>query len=153
MSGGKFDYVQNRLDDPANEIEARILFNHKTRAEAHKMICEAEDQEDLTLYYTLYSVREYIDFWRKEPLSGRLPEVWDSDEHGFRIATNQEILEHNAEHVFDFDDEEVEIFRRGAKAVKTAQVYLQRIDWFLSGDDGDESFKKRLAEELAEIEK
>ena len=38
------------------------------------------------------------------------------------------------------------------KALKIAAVYVQRIDWFLSGDDGEESFLERLKEELNELE-
>ena len=33
-----------------------------------------------------------------------------------------------------------------------AAIYAQRIDWLLSGDDGEESFKRRLKEELDELE-
>jgi hypothetical protein len=34
------------------------------------------------------------------------------------------------------------------KALEIAHIYAQRIDWYLSGDDGDESFLERLNEEL-----
>ena len=44
-----------------------------------------------------------------------------------------------------------EIFIEAVKALKTAYVYAQRIDWFLSGDDGEESFLKRLEDELKEL--
>lgn len=43
-------------------------------------------------------------------------------------------------------------FRRGLQALRTAQVYAQRIDWLVSGDDGEDSFHKRLAEDLRAIE-
>jgi len=39
------------------------------------------------------------------------------------------------------------------KVLKVASVYAQRIDWLLSGDDGEESFLKRLKEELGQLEK
>lgn len=44
-----------------------------------------------------------------------------------------------------------EVIQRMKEAVyylKKAHIYAQRIDWFLSGDDGEESFHKRLKEEL-----
>lgn len=41
-----------------------------------------------------------------------------------------------------------ESFREGIKHLKLAYVYAQRIDWFLSGDDGEDSFRRRLKEEL-----
>lgn len=34
------------------------------------------------------------------------------------------------------------------KQLKIAAVYAQRVDWFLSGDDGEESFIERLEEDL-----
>jgi hypothetical protein len=32
-----------------------------------------------------------------------------------------------------------------------AQVYAHRVDWLLSGDDGEESFLRRLAEDLKNL--
>jgi hypothetical protein len=37
-------------------------------------------------------------------------------------------------------------------ALKIASVYAHRADWFLSGDDGEESFCRRLDEELDALE-
>jgi hypothetical protein len=42
-------------------------------------------------------------------------------------------------------------FKEGIKFMKLAEVYAQRIDWFLSGDDGEDSFRKRLNEDLKEL--
>jgi hypothetical protein len=39
-------------------------------------------------------------------------------------------------------------FRTAIIALRIAQIYTQRIDWFLSGDDGEENFHRRLAEEI-----
>ena len=44
--------------------------------------------------------------------------------------------------------ETIREFRKGLKKIKEAYVYIQRIDWLLSGDDGEETFHKRLKEEL-----
>jgi len=35
--------------------------------------------------------------------------------------------------------------------LKMAHLYTQRIDWFLSGDDGENSFYERLEEELKKM--
>lgn len=48
-------------------------------------------------------------------------------------------------------DDVINIFKDGVKALRIAAIYAQRIDWFLAGDDGEESFKRLLTEELAEI--
>ncbi len=45
-----------------------------------------------------------------------------------------------------------EKMKEAVKQLRIAAIYAQRIDWFLSGDDGNESFIKRLSEELKEIE-
>ena len=36
--------------------------------------------------------------------------------------------------------------------IRKAYVYVNRIDWYLSGDDGEDSFLSRLDEELRELE-
>ena len=41
-----------------------------------------------------------------------------------------------------------EKLREAVKQLKIAAVYAQRVDWFLSGDDGEESFIERLEEDL-----
>lgn len=41
-----------------------------------------------------------------------------------------------------------EKMREAIKQLKIASVYVKRIDWFLSGDDGEESFLKRLQDDL-----
>lgn len=44
--------------------------------------------------------------------------------------------------------EVVDRFREAVKALRIAQIYAQRIDYLVSGDDGEDSFMKRLDEEL-----
>lgn len=39
----------------------------------------------------------------------------------------------------------------GVQALRVASVYAQRIDWLLSGDDGENTFHERLKEDLYEI--
>lgn len=53
----------------------------------------------------------------------------------------------------EYPDEVIEEFKKGLTYLKIACVYVQRIDWLVSGDDGEESFFKRLEEELNEINK
>lgn len=44
-----------------------------------------------------------------------------------------------------------EKFKEAIKILKQAEIYIQRIDWYLSGDDGEKSFIERLEEELKEL--
>jgi hypothetical protein len=54
---------------------------------------------------------------------------------------------------YKYHDEVIEKFKEGMKALRVAAVYAQRIDWLISGDDGEESFLERLKEELGQLEK
>jgi hypothetical protein len=54
---------------------------------------------------------------------------------------------------YKYPDEVIEKMKEGIEVLKRAQIYAQRIDWLLSGDDGEESFLKRLEEDLNELEK
>ncbi len=54
---------------------------------------------------------------------------------------------------YKYPDEVIERFKEGMKVLRVAAVYAQRIDWLISGDDGEESFLERLKEELGQLEK
>jgi len=41
--------------------------------------------------------------------------------------------------------------RNAVKILRQAAVYAHRVDWYLAGDDGSESFIKRLKEDLSKI--
>ena len=50
-----------------------------------------------------------------------------------------------------YTPETIAEFEVAVKALKLAYVYAQRIDWLLSGDDGEDSFHKRLQAQLKEL--
>jgi hypothetical protein len=50
-----------------------------------------------------------------------------------------------------FSPETIAEFEKAVKALKLTYVYAQRIDWLLSGDDGEDSFHKRLQAQLKEL--
>lgn len=54
---------------------------------------------------------------------------------------------------YKYPDEVIKEFERGYYILRLAEIYAQRIDWLLSGDDGDESFIERLAEEKEILKK
>jgi len=37
------------------------------------------------------------------------------------------------------------------KNIKIAQIYIQRVDWYICGDDGEEAFKTRLEKDLSNV--
>ena len=60
---------------------------------------------------------------------------WGFDEHSY----------------YEYPPHIIEEFKNAVKYLKIAQVYAQRVDWLVSGDDGEESFITRLAEDLKEL--
>jgi hypothetical protein len=50
----------------------------------------------------------------------------------------------------EYSNEIIEEFKKAYTIVKKAQIYIQRLDWLLSGDDGDDNFLRRLKEDLNE---
>lgn len=54
-------------------------------------------------------------------------------------------------HKDTFQKSVVQEMNRGLYILRLAEVYAQRIDYLLSGDDGEESFIRRLKTEVAEV--
>lgn len=52
---------------------------------------------------------------------------------------------------YKYPDEVIEQFKIAVQKLKEAEVYAHRVDWLLSGDDGEESFLKRLRGDLLKI--
>ena len=59
------------------------------------------------------------------------------------------IIEEPEDH--GLDEEAVAHVQMGIKLLLAAGIYLQRIDWLVSGDDSLEAFKQRLREDLEGI--
>lgn len=47
-----------------------------------------------------------------------------------------------------YSEETLEQFRIAERKLREAYIYVQRIDWLLSGDDGEDTFHKRLKKDL-----
>jgi hypothetical protein len=54
---------------------------------------------------------------------------------------------------YEYPPEVIQKFKEAVLSLRVAQVYAQRVDWLVSGDDGEESFMRRLDEDLKDIEK
>lgn len=82
-------------------------------------------------------IEEYLkDFW--EPLSKK-EEAW--------VRRNKRTLPNR----YGYSKETIREFKKGLNILRKAVVYAQRIDWLLSGDDGEDSFHERLKECLTEV--
>jgi hypothetical protein len=54
---------------------------------------------------------------------------------------------------YKYPDEVIEKFKEAVRVLRMAQIYAHRVDWLLSDDDGEESFLRRLDEDLTELNK
>jgi hypothetical protein len=53
---------------------------------------------------------------------------------------------------YEESDRVIEKFEEILYHIKRASIMAQRVDWYLSGDDGEDSFFRRLEEELEELD-
>ena len=92
------------------------------------------------------SIEDYIygHSINKEDINYYIEDHWLDDEEKEYIKKN----EHTIPNRYNYSKETIEEFKKGLSLLRKAYIYAQRIDWLLSGDDGEESFHKRLKEEL-----
>lgn len=45
---------------------------------------------------------------------------------------------------YKYPDEVIDKLKEAVKVLRMAEIYAHRIDWVLSGDDGEETFLRRL---------
>lgn len=76
----------------------------------------------------------------------KISEIADKIERVLRRDCEPDEYDYRA----DLSNETLAEFRTGVEALRKAYIYAQRIDWLLSGDDGEELFHERLKEDLAE---
>lgn len=65
---------------------------------------------------------------------------WEIDENGN--------VKEYAKYYYNFSNDTIKEFKKGLKYLKKAYIYAQRIDWLISGDDGEDTFHERLKEDL-----
>ena len=54
---------------------------------------------------------------------------------------------------YTYPPEVLKEFKAAVHNLRVAEIYAQRVDWLLSGDDGQESFIERLKEDLDKLSK
>lgn len=86
-----------------------------------------------------------------------------NDHHISDIARQiQEIVETNNSEELDhwgdpighhYTSETIAHFHEAVRLLNLANLYVHRIDWLLSGDDGEDNFSKRLEQDLKRLNK
>jgi hypothetical protein len=49
---------------------------------------------------------------------------------------------------YKYRDEVIAEFKNAYKALRQAEIYAQRVDWLLAGDDGEGTFLERIKEDM-----
>lgn len=175
MSGGALDYVCFRLDDPIKEIEKRIRDNGKTLQQIWDEKSEEEKKNavewghDWEIPWTEKNVPDSVrslaeeEAWKKcngvkvAPGAGvadrSLPtkktrDKWNkiySDTLKTMIDCHNNGIERET-----YSPETIETMKKMLDTIKRAKIYLQRIEWLLSGDDGESDLIERTKEDLKE---
>ena len=64
---------------------------------------------------------------------------------------SEELDEYGSQLGSHFASETIDEFKKGLLLLRQARVYVQRIDWLVSGDDGEDSFHSRLKYDLEKL--
>jgi hypothetical protein len=172
MSGGHFDYYQYHINDIADKLERNLA-----DIEYAKSIGTVKKKN---VYGHLLDMRSGGKYWpnwlldtcnrynNKEDVieSLKLKFMCNFNEDDGKLYfddgnTVYEVVIYDGEreewsdgkwHLEIDDPEIIEEFKKGLKILKMASIYAQRIDWLLSGDDSEDSFKRRLKENIDELE-
>lgn len=176
MSGGALDYVYCRLDDAIKEIEKRVRENNKTLQQIWDEKSESEKESarecgyDWEIPWTIENHPNYVeqqaedDAWEKCPgvkeekaygcVSRSLPtkkvrEEWNRIR---RESILSQIESHNnGVWNYAYSPETIETMKKMLDTIKRAKIYLQRIEWLLSGDDGESDLIECTKKDLKEV--
>lgn len=55
--------------------------------------------------------------------------------------------------VLELSDETIDAMKEAYRQIRIAEIYAERVDWMMSGDDSEECLRERIKEDLAEFEK
>ena len=56
-------------------------------------------------------------------------------------------------YVLELLDETIDAMKEAYRQIRIAEIYAERVDWMMSGDDSEECFRERIKEDLTEFEK
>lgn len=166
MSGGHFDYQQYYIDDIANSIEKEIEEAIKPKPplvwrEGVSVFKKIDDWHSKGVYMGFKTYDEAVKNLKKDKVYKFIREY---EKDGKRISEFMgcdkliEVKEiryqeyEDGEYYPEYTEETIQIFKDAVKILRKAAIYANRIDWLLSGDDGEDNLKERLEKELKELE-
>lgn len=167
MSGGAYDYYQYHIQDIIDRIEREVEDATKERpAKVTRKFTSVSREEEFCdgckreVYLTQYADRPFVEVRTRFVNDPNMDIIEDTDT--MLVVRNQfddiyrvrdcSVEEYpDGEYYPDYTEETLQEFRNGIAALRRAYVYAQRIDWILSGDDNEESFHRRLKDELEKL--
>lgn len=163
MSGGAFDYNQYRIDDIIERIEREIHDATKPRPDIQEVKCitvweTVEEYDSIAPTYhpfcALKTLDEVRNAMKKQAHTIKVLED-EGDKITFTECGKTLYVYENVDYRYpdEYTEETLNEFRKGVEILKQGRIYTQRIDWLISGDDGEESFHERLKEELEKLKK
>ena len=166
MSGGHFNYQQYHIEDIANSIEQEIEEATKPKPplvwkEGVSVFKKIDDWHSIGIYMGFNTYNEAVKHLKKDKAYKFVREYEKDGKRISEFMDGENLIEvkeikyqeyEDGEYYSEYSDETIQIFRDAVKILRKAAVYAQRFDWLLSGDDGEESLKERLEEELKELE-
>lgn len=175
MSGGHFDYKQYCIGDIADSIVMEIaraklpLPPPTIRKGVTSRIKTGENrfEYDGRYWSSFDDIEEVKEFFNRAGGTKILSEETlpngevqitvyykrANETRVFTSYTEEVYLDEDGEEIYqpEYTEETIKEFKTAIRTLRMAQVYAQRADWLISGDDGEESFHERLAEDLANI--
>lgn len=174
MSGGRFDYKQYCIGDIADSIVMEIaravrpLPPPTIRKAVYSKVKTGErsfsyDGRYWNHFDSIDEAKEYFSrLGGTKILSERtLPNGREltvlhkrtNETMVFTSYTEEVYLDERGREIYqpEYSEETIKEFKNAIRTLRMAQVYAQRADWLICGDDSEESFHERLAEDLAKI--
>jgi dissimilatory sulfite reductase (desulfoviridin) alpha/beta subunit len=81
----------------------------------------------------------------------RIGQIADEVEHLIEINDEEETDSYGDKIGYFFSQEVIEKFKEAVHILRKAEVMAHRIDWLVSGDDGEDSFLRRWDEDLSKL--
>ena len=172
--GGAFDYYQYHIDDIVARIEREI---ERATCERPPLVTkqgvsvwkiESPTYKSYCMNYRFKTFDKAVEYFNNSPhyelLKGgsrelvtmvHFKDIFSGEVYEIKSYTYEEYEQDEDGEIPYFPDytpETIQEFRNGVEILKKASVYAQRIDWLISGDDGEDSFHQRLKEDLNKLE-
>lgn len=164
MSGGIFEYRQYFLNEVVERIEEEVKDATKPKPpirqvngiERCKILgkgCSTgfvyDEFETIEEAYKILVAKPFINIIVHEEKRILYEDTNTNTTYEIKKYSYEEYTEEG--YFPEYTEETINEFKKAIEIIKQAKVYIDRIDYLLAGDDSEESFHKRLKEELSEI--